>query len=663
MCGITGMFRANGAGGVSPDTLRRMTSALYHRGPDESGIYVDDRCGLGHTRLSIIDLSTGQQPMHNGDETLWMVYNGEIFNYIELRKDLEEKGRRFTTTSDTEVLIQMYQEYGTDCLSRLNGQFAFAIWDTRKKEMFLARDRMGIRPLHYAWRHNTLYFASEIKSIFHSGEVPRVIDPLALDQIFTFWAPLPGRTAFEGVSELLPGHYMTVNAKEIRIGRYWNIPLHAPEDCVDRSADTIAGEIREKMLDAVRLRLRADVPVGTYLSGGLDSSGVTALVVKNFDSDVRTFGIRFEEDEFDEGVHQQRMVDFLKTTHSEIHAGNDAIGAAFPDVVWHAEKPMLRTAPTPLYLLSRLVRDHDLKVVLTGEGADEVFGGYNIFREAKVRKFWSKEPDSKIRPELIGKLYPYIFQNPRLKKSLQTFFARGIDRPDDPLFSHMIRWNNTSKIKLFFSNELRARIGSYDGLREVTRSLPREYERWDCVVKAQYLEMTVFLSNYLLSSQGDRMAMANSLEIRLPYLDPNVMEYMSRVPSKWKIYGLDEKHVLKRSFRGLLPDSIVGRNKHPYRAPISNSLLRPATAGYTDDLLSEDKLDSAGLFDPGKVQKLVELLRRPGGGTEVNNMALVGILSAQLVHDRFVANFPSAPGASGEPARLIDRRTPSKGTS
>jgi asparagine synthase (glutamine-hydrolysing) len=657
MCGITGMFRANGAGGVSPETLQRMTSVLDHRGPDESGIYVDDRTGLGHTRLSIIDLSTGQQPMSNGDETLWMVYNGEIFNYIELRTDLEAKGRRFLTTSDTEVLIQMYEEYGADCLARLNGQFAFAIWDTRKKEMFLARDRMGIRPLHYAWFNDTLYFASEVKSIFYSGEVPREIDPLAIDQIFTFWAPLPGRTAFTGVSELLPGHYMTVNADQIQIGRYWNIPLCAPEDCIDRPLDTIAAEIREKMLDAVRLRLRADVPVGTYLSGGLDSSGVTALVVQNFDSDVRTFGIRFEEDEFDEGEYQQQMVSFLKTTHSEIHAGNDAIGAAFPDVVWHCEKPVLRTAPAPLYLLSRLVREHDLKVVLTGEGADEVFGGYNIFREAKVRKFWSKEPDSKIRPELIGKLYPYIFQNPRLKKSLQAFFARGIDRPDDPLFSHMIRWNNTSKIKLFFSSDLRSRIGDYDGFREVARALPRDYERWDCVVKAQYLEMIVFLSNYLLSSQGDRVAMANSLEIRLPYLDPNVMEYMSRVPSKWKIFGLDEKHILKRSFRGVLPDSIASRNKHPYRAPISNSLLGTATAGYTDDLLSEKKLGAAGLFDPGKVGKLVELLRRPGGGSEVNNMALVGILSAQLVHDRFVANFPAGPAGPDKPARLIDRRT------
>jgi asparagine synthase (glutamine-hydrolysing) len=657
MCGITGMVRVDGNGRVGLETLRRMTAALDHRGPDESGIYLDDRAGLGHTRLSIIDLSTGQQPMHNGDETFWIVYNGEIFNYIELRQDLEARGVSFRTTSDTEVLLHLYITYGAGCLERLNGQFAFAIWDSQGGELFLARDRMGIRPLHYAFHENTLVFASEIKSIFASGEVPREIDPVAMEQIFTFWATLPGRTAFRHVKELLPGHYMVVSGETVRVGRYWNIPLCAPDECIDRPPGEIAEQIQEQLTEAVRLRLRADVPVGTYLSGGLDSSGVTALVKQKFNADVRTFGIRFEEDEFDEGEHQDRMVSFLDTDHSALHADNESIGAAFPDVVWHCEKPVLRTAPVPLFLLSRLVRARDLKVVITGEGADEVFGGYNIFREAKVRRFWSKQPESTSRPELIGKLYPYIFNNPRLKKSLQAFFARGLDRPDDPLFSHMIRWHNTGRIKLFFSGDLQEAIGDYDGMEEVLRILPFEYDTWDTVVRAQFLEMSIFLSNYLLSSQGDRVAMANSLEIRLPYLDPNVMTFMSRVPTKYKIFGLDEKYILKRSYRGVLPDSITARAKHPYRAPISKSLLTPATREWTGALLSQEAIRAAGLFDAARVSRLVGQLSRPGGGSEVNNMALTGILSAQLVHDRFVADFPTNFATPEPPARVYDRRT------
>lgn len=650
------MFQLNGSQEISLETLERMTAALYHRGPDESGIYLDDSVGLGHTRLSIIDLSTGQQPMHNGDESMWIVYNGEIFNYIELKEDLIEKGHKFHTTSDTEVLLHLYEEEGEHCLKRLNGQFAFAIWNARTQELFLARDRMGIRPLHYTVQGGAFVFSSEIKSIFMFESVSRAIDPVALEQIFTFWTTLPGRTAFEEIKELPPGHYMKVSRGNLTVKRYWNIPLYSPDECVDRPPEEIAENIQQLLLDAIRIRLRADVPVGTYLSGGLDSSGITALVVKNFDSKVSTFGIRFEEDAFDEGKHQEDMVSFLQADHHEIHADNQSIGAAFSDVVWHCEKPMLRTAPTPLFLLSRLVSDNNLKVVLTGEGADEVFGGYNIFREAKVRKFWSKEPDSKTRPELIGKLYPYIFQNPRLKRTLQAFFAKGLDQPDDPLFSHMIRWGNTSRTKMFFSKDLQERIGNYAGYDEVIRMLPDSYERWDCVVKAQFLEMAVFMSNYLLSSQGDRVAMAHSLEIRLPFLDPNVMEYMGHVPSKWKIFGLDEKYVLKRAFKNVLPDSITNRPKHPYRAPISESLLNQDSAAYTMDMLSEKALEKSGLFDAAKVGKLVKLLQGPRAGTEVNNMALVGILSTQLVHKRFIDDFPKEPPVSVPPDLVFDRR-------
>jgi asparagine synthase (glutamine-hydrolysing) len=630
-----------------------MVAALKHRGPDEFGIYIDDWVGLGHARLSIIDLTSGSQPIHNEDKSLWIIYNGEVFNYPELREYLLAKGHKFYTTSDTEVLLHLYEEKGPACLDDLNGQFAFAIWNTKEKELFLARDRVGIRPLHYTIDNNRLIFASEIKSIFTLPDIQRQIDPIAIDQIFTFWTTLPGRTAFKNINELPPGHFMLAGNGKITVKKYWDIPLCPANEKLTCSADDIADNIYHLLHDAIRIRLRADVPVGCYLSGGLDSSGITAKVVRDFNSDVRSFGIRFEQDEFDEGDHQRLMVSTLNVKHTEIVATNRLIGDSFPDAVWYGEKPILRTAPVPLFLLSKLVNESGLKVVLTGEGADEFFGGYNIFREAKVRQFWSKQPDSNSRPDLLRQLYPYIFKNPRLKQTLQSFFAQGLDQPDNPFFSHMIRWANTSKIKAFFSDDLNAAIGSYSGFDELKQNLPSAFDKWDYLSKAQYLEISLFLSNYLLSSQGDRMAMAHSLEIRLPYLDPGIMEYMAKVPPKWKILGLNEKHILKKAFKTTLPKSIINRSKHPYRAPIQQSLLKNASH-YTQQMLSE--CAKTGMFDTNKVSRLLKKLQSADNAGEMDSMALVGILSTQLIYHQFIENPPTSLD-SISPNLMIDQRS------
>jgi asparagine synthase (glutamine-hydrolysing) len=657
MCGIVGICHIDGPDGISLNTIKSMISVLCHRGPDETGIYLDDQVGLGHARLSIIDLSSGVQPIHNEDKTLWIVYNGEVFNYPELRQTLLQKGHRFYTTSDTEVVLHLYEEEGPDCLAQLNGQFAMAIWDAKKKELFLARDRVGIRPLYYTIVNNTMIFGSEIKSIFMNENVARQIDPVGMDQIFTFWTTLTPGTVFKDIYELPPGHYLKTSNGKVNFKKYWDIPLYPRSEQTDLAPQEICRQIRELLQDAVRIRLRADVPVGCYLSGGLDSSGTTALVVRNFNSDVRTFGIRFDEGDFDEGEHQSLMVSHLKVDHTDFQATNEEIGASLPDCLWHCEKPLLRTAPVPLFLLSDVVRKSGYKVVLTGEGADEVFGGYNIFREAKVRRFLAKYPDSKSRAELIGHLYPYIFNNPRLKRTLQSFFARGLDRTDDPIFSHFIRWENTGRIKTFFAQELTEAAGDYDGYEQVRQSLPRAYERADDFSKAQYLEMAVFMSNYLLSSQGDRVAMAHSVEIRLPFLDPRVMDFMGRVPSKWKILGLNEKHILKKSFEGILPEGITGRPKNPYRAPIKRSLLNEKTAEYMQEALSEESLKKAGLFDAGKVTRLLRKARAVDSPSEIDSMALVGVLSSQLVHRQFIQDFPGRASHSVSPDLVVDRRS------
>lgn len=657
MCGIAGIFHIDGPNGISLDAVKSMIGILGHRGPDETGVYIDDHIALGHARLSIIDLSSGVQPIHNEDKTLWIIYNGEVFNYPELAEDLQRKGHRFYTTSDTEVILHLYEEEGPECLSRLNGQWGMAIWDSKKKELFLARDRIGIRPLYYAIINSTLFFGSEIKSIFANENVPREIDPVAMDQIFTFWTTLTPRTLFKDVYELPPGHYLKASDGKVTIRKYWDIPLYGRGEQLDWTPAKISEHILSLLHDAIRIRLRADVPVGCYLSGGLDSSAITALVVKNFNSDVRTFGIRFEEDGFDEGQYQTQMVSFLQTAHTEMQATNERIGESLPDCLWHAEKPLLRTAPIPLFLLSDIVRRSGYKVVLTGEGGDEVFGGYNIFREAKIRRFWAKFPASQKRADLIGQLYPYIFKDPRLKRTLRPFFGQGLDATDDPFFSHMVRWNNTSRIKTLFCDELAGAIGSYCGYDEIRQGLPAVYEQADGLAKAQYLEMAIFLSNYLLSSQGDRVAMAHSVEMRLPYLDYRVMDFMARVPSRWKILGLDEKHILKKSFKHILPDEITSRPKHPYRAPIKQSLLNNKNIAYTQEMLSEAALKRAGLFDAEKVAQLLRKLQTPSPASEVDGMALAGVLSSQIVHRQFVEEFPWKAVRPANPDLIVDRRS------
>ncbi len=657
MCGIVGICKLEAAKDIDTQTLARMMGTIRYRGPDEAGVYLDDRIGLGHVRLSIIDLAGGGQPIHNEDQTLWIVYNGEIFNYPELKEQLVRQGHRFYTTSDTEVLLHLYEQEGPECLARLNGQFGLAIWDSRRQELFLARDRVGIRPLHYTVHEGRLIFASEVKSIFAVPEVPRRIDPEAVNQVFTFWTVLPGRTVFQGVHELPPGHFLQVSQAGMRIRRYWDIPVCPRSEQLDQPADAIVETVRELLVDAVRVRLRADVPVGCYLSGGLDSSGIAALTARRFNADLSTFGIRFEQEAFDEGPHQQTMAALLGTHHREVRASTPGIGTSFAEMLWHAEKPVLRTAPVPLLMLSRAVRDSGLKVVLTGEGADEIFGGYNIFKEAKVRQFWARQPASSARAALVGQLYGYVFREERAKSFLNSFFGSGLAQYDDPLFSHMVRWRNTSRIKAFFAAELQSAVASADVYEEIRASLPAGFGPLDAVAKAQYLETKLFLSNYLLSSQGDRVAMANSVEIRLPFLDYRLIEFMARVPSRWKLLGLNEKYLLKKVLAPLLPESICRRSKQPYRAPIVCGLLSQANRDRVMEVLSPRAIASAGLFDADKVDRLLKKMRTVSDPGEVDSMALAGILSSQIIHQQFVEEFCTQAIPLAQLDIVVDRRS------
>jgi asparagine synthase (glutamine-hydrolysing) len=642
MCGIAGILNLETAQPVAEGDIRQMLAMIRHRGPDEFGVYLDGPAGLGSARLSIIDLSTGQQPICNENATLWIVFNGEIFNYVELRPELEAKGHTFATTSDTEVLLHAYEEWGEKCLERLNGQFAFAIWNTRDQSLFMARDRVGVRPLFYAIKDGAFVFGSEIKAILASGRIKAEIEPQRLEQIFTYWCPLSPGTVFRDVFEVPPGQYLLAKNGKVSLKSYWELSFSDENRAWSEKGDANAAEdyaaqLGDLLVDAVRIRLRADVSVGAYLSGGLDSSIIASIIRNATSNRLDTFSIAFDDQNFDESGYQTQMARFLGTTHQIVRASHADIGKVFPEVIWHAEVPIVRTAPAPMFMLSKLVRDAGYKVVLTGEGADEFLGGYDIFKEAKIRHFWARQPESKWRSALLRRLYPDIPNISRNSVSLlAAFFRDGLTSVESPDYSHALRWRNGRRICRFLNQEWKPATNS---LAAVQSLLHRDFAGWTPLARAQYLEIKIFLSQYLLSSQGDRMGMAHSIEGRFPFLDCRVIEFCNRLPSRLKLRGLTEKYLLKKLGNKWLPRVICQRPKRPYRAPIHRSFFNSVTPEYVTELLSPHQLRKSGYFKAGPVGQLIQKIRQGLAVSESDDMALAGILSTQLVHQQFAHNF------------------------
>lgn len=636
MCGIAGILKTDGS---QPEAgkLRRMIAALPYRGPDANGIHIAGAAGFAHARLSIIDLQSGAQPMSSVDGRFWITFNGEIFNYLELREELVKKGHAFATRSDTEVILNAYSEYGEDCVKQFNGQWAFAIWDTAERKLFLSRDRAGVRPLFYTQTKDAFLFASEIKALFACPEVTREFDPVGMDQVFTFWAALPPRTPFKGISQLPPGHSMTVQGSCVRVKQYWSVPYVEEGEARNGNERARAEELLHLLFDATRIRLRSDVPVGAYLSGGIDSALTTALVGKIASDRLRSFSLTFADAEFDESSYQLEASAFLGTQHSSVSCSQADIARVFPEVIRHAENPLFRTAPAPMFLLSRLVQENGFKVVLTGEGADEALGGYDIFKEAKIRRFWGQNLDSKWRPLLLKRLYPFLpdFQR-QPAANLRHFFRVTPDDLSSPFFSHLPRWELTSKLKLLFSADFLAEIGKYDAMEELGETLPVDFRSWSHFGQGEYLEAKYFLPGYLLSSQGDRMAMAHSVEGRYPFLDYRVVEFGAKLPVPLKMRVLNQKYLLKRACEGLVPESILRRPKQPYRAPEGKCFFDENAPDYVAELLSPGAVEKAGVFDKRAVSILTSKFAGGKAGSLKDNMGIVAVLSTQLLASQFL---------------------------
>ncbi len=661
MCGVVGSVALRPAvAAPEREAVEAMIGALRHRGPDGSGLYRDERVALGHARLAIVDLTTGQQPVCNEDGTRWVVLSGEIYNYVELRAELVSRGHLFRTRSDTEVIVHAWEEYGLGAFERFNGQFALAIWDARAGTLVLARDRMGVRPLHLCEHGGRLWFASEVKAIFAADpSIPRALDPVGLAETFTFWSVVAPQAVFRGVTELEPGHVCVCSPAGVETRAYWT-PSYPTDPSEGRrmALEEAVERTRAALRQAVRLRiLRADVHVGCYLSGGLDSSLVAALGRRVKGERFRTFSVRFEDAEYDEARYQREVAEFIGSDHADLLVTKRDIAEVFPAVVEHAERPLLRTAPAPLYLLSRVVRDAGVKVVLTGEGADELFGGYDLFREGKVRRFWGRQPASTLRPRLLERLYPWLGPSTvALRAAAREYYGRGREAWRDPGFAHGTRWGAAAALQRLFAPAVRREAAAVDPVARLLATRPADFSRWSYLAQDQYLEVRTLLSGYLLSSQGDRVLMANSVEGRFPFLDLAVVDLAASLPDAFKLRGLREKYVLKRAAEGLVPERVIRRPKQPYRAPDALAFTGPDAPDWVAHAMSEGGVAEAGVFQPGAVANLWRKCRAAGTRplSNADNMAVVGVLSTWLLHDRLVRPAPPRR-CHGEPQVVVER--------
>jgi len=608
-----------------------MLSTISHRGPDEAGYYFDASVALGTARLCVLDLETGQQPMTDETQRWWIAFNGEIYNYKALRAELVALGHRFRSTSDTEVLLHAYMQWETAAFIRCNGAFAAAIYDRVPGSLVLARDRYGKRPLYYAEVGNTIVFASEMKAFLEFPGMQFEFDEAQHASIFALWTPLPHQSGFVGVKQVPNGAHLTIHGATRTVKSYHTMQLHSDAPFTGSVGEAIE-RTRDILSEAVRLRLQSDVEVATYLSGGLDSAIVTQLALQNSSSALHSFSLAFDDTEFDESDAQRALSEHLGTTHTEVRVRHGDIARTFPLAIWHAETPAFRTAFVPMMLLSRAVSERGIKVVLTGEGADESFLGYDIFKETLLRSTWSAARDS----GALRKLYPYLahFQDQNVK-ALAAVFTQFSEEKSPGLFSHELRFHNS----MFGLRLLKERRDGLADLKAFVEASEAAFSALGLVERAQWLEWKTLLPGYLLSTQGDRMSMAHGVEGRCPFLDHQVVEWATRLPQELKLSTqLDEKWILKQAFADVLTTGVLAKPKQPYRAPDVSAFIGSTEADYVDALLSEQELAKIPMLDSTFCRQFLAKVRGAPTGAigQRENQAFTLLLSVALLHRYFI---------------------------
>ncbi|SET05000.1 asparagine synthase (glutamine-hydrolyzing) [[Clostridium] polysaccharolyticum] len=583
MCGICGMFNTIGYGEANVEQIKLMTKTFIHRGPDEEGYRITDYYGLGFCRLSIIDLGNGNQPIVNEEHTIYLICNGEIFNYLELRKELIAKGHVFCTNTDVEVLLHLYEEMGEQMLDRINGQFAFAIIDENRQKIFLARDQFGVMPLFYTVIDGVLFFASEIKALLTNQKVKRKVDLTSMEQFFSLPAPVSPRTMFENIKSLQPGHYLIArhNREEIQVHEYWDVVYPKTAESYERHPESYYTEkLEELLLQSVKYRLQADVEVGAFLSGGLDSSLITCMMKALSSEQRKLFSVIFENKDFSEQKYSELVAKKLGYEHHKVLFQTEDVAKRLREVIYHTEAPVKEAYNTATLALSGEARKSGIKVILTGEGSDELFAGYPSYRFDKLR--YARNMNAKASKEE--------------KAYREKVWG-------DPLFKYESDFTELFKIKReLFSSKVMEKYSEFDYTKFNVVNTSKIIGRHP-IHQRSYIDMKVRLADHLISDHSDRMLMANSVEGRFPFMDKDLVEFLTKVPPDLKLNNFVEKYILKEVAKKYVPNEIINREKFIFVAPGSPFLLKE-NFEWINDLLSYERIKRQGYFNPDTVERL-----------------------------------------------------------
>jgi asparagine synthase (glutamine-hydrolysing) len=644
MCGIAGKVGFARETAVSSALVRRMMDAIRHRGPDDDGIYVEPQAVLGHRRLSIIDLNSGRQPISNEDGTLWIVYNGEIYNFPELRNQLLAKGHLFKTHTDTEVIVHLYEEFGDGCVKHLRGMFAFALWDARKKRLLLARDRVGIKPLYFAETSDSLLFASEIKALLVDSELRREVDPQAIDTFLTFNYVPGGDTLLRGVRKLEPGHYLVLERGQIKIERYWD--LRFPAEKRQGSFDSAAEELNELLRRTVRDHMISDVPVGILLSGGVDSTALLSFMVRETNRDIKSFTVGFSGEQFaDERFYAKMAAKKFGSQHYEATITASDFQEFLPKYVGHMEEPVCEPPAVALYYVTKMARQH-VKVLMSGEGGDEAFAGYQNYRNG----VWVERVKALGQP-WAGAAASGVKQLARIPGFARlSKFPAMMNTPLDRYYYS----RTSSPFSFFRRNKFEFYTPSFQQAID-PHFVDRQMALCFANVQGQspldqmlYVDTKTWLPDDLLI-KADKITMANSLELRVPLLDHKVLEFAASLPDSYKLNGFTTKYILKKVFDGRVPKEILKRKKSGFPVPVQTWLAHDLK-DFTHDLLLDRKTLQRGYFEQPAME---QLLAAHGSKSADHSLEIFSLITLELWHRRFVdAQEVSLPCEAGNEASV-----------
>ena len=627
MCGINGIVYSERTGRiVDASDLVRMRDVLHHRGPDEAGTFVENNVGLGHRRLSIVDLKNGQQPMFNGDRSCVITYNGEVYNHADYRRELTEKGYRYNTQSDTEAILQLYEEYGADCVHKLRGMFAFAIWNKNAKELFIARDRFGVKPLYYVHDDNgSLFFGSEIKSLLEINAVHPELNYAALPDQLANHGTSYDETLFAGVKRLLPGHFMIWKDGQIKIEKYWDLEFEPKHE--ERNDADVIEEWLELFRKSVELRLMSDVPLGMFLSGGIDSSAIAAMMAGMVDQPIKTFSVGFKEREANEFEFASIVSKAFKTDHHEIVITPEQFFDELPNLVWHEDEPLGFDSSVPLYFVSKLAEQH-VKVVLTGEGSDEILGGYARYGKTLALLNYGEKYESYTPRFLREAVRSGVGTLPNsLNRKLKRTFLTLDANIEDIYFDNFAIFGKSMQSKLL-SDETRARIDELNPYFHLQNWIT-ETDAEELLDKLLYADTKTYLHELLMKQ--DQMSMAASVESRVPFLDHKLVEFTAKLPEKMKIRGRTTKWILREAMNGILPREILDRPKMGFPVPLGR-WLRNEFRHVVDEYVLSERTMTRGIFEPGFVRELVA----SHNAGEDHTTRLFRLVNFEIWHRKFI---------------------------